>query len=168
MFNLSAGDLATPVVTYPAFPGETEAGYLRAQLTRIAVGARPPQHGLSSHNDGPNHLGLWYNALPEHQMALITWGFVRPAGAAIAPAGLFEEAEPEEGAEEVENPPDKDPVVKLAEAEEGKEWELADPAAWVHTGELLSMSCIASAGVDGPVVSWCLVRRGSVMSHDEP
>ena len=22
--------------------------------------------------DGPNHLGLWYNALPEHQMALIT------------------------------------------------------------------------------------------------
>ena len=24
--------------------------------------------------DGPNHLGLWYNALPEHQMALITPG----------------------------------------------------------------------------------------------
>ena len=22
--------------------------------------------------DGPNHLGLWYNALPEHQMSLIT------------------------------------------------------------------------------------------------
>ena len=26
--------------------------------------------------DGPNHLGLWYNALPEHQMALITSGSV--------------------------------------------------------------------------------------------
>ena len=25
-------------------------------------------------NDGPNHLGLWYNALPEHRMALITSG----------------------------------------------------------------------------------------------
>ena len=31
--------------------------------------------------DGPNHLGLWYNALPEHQIALITSGCapVRPA-----------------------------------------------------------------------------------------
>ena len=24
--------------------------------------------------DGPNHLGLWYNALPEHKLALITSG----------------------------------------------------------------------------------------------
>ena len=26
--------------------------------------------------DGPNHLGLWYNVLPERQMALITSGCV--------------------------------------------------------------------------------------------
>ena len=26
------------------------------------------------HHDGPNHLGLWYNVLPEHQMGLITSG----------------------------------------------------------------------------------------------
>ena len=28
--------------------------------------------------DGPNHLGLWYNVLPEHQMALITSGLCVP------------------------------------------------------------------------------------------
>ena len=33
-----------------------------------------PQHGLSSNKNGPNHLGLWYNVLPWHQMALITSG----------------------------------------------------------------------------------------------
>ena len=26
--------------------------------------------------DGPNHLGLWYNALREHQMGVITSGCV--------------------------------------------------------------------------------------------
>ena len=27
---------------------------------------------LNTEYDGPDHLGLWHNALPEHQMALIT------------------------------------------------------------------------------------------------
>ena len=56
----------------------------RAELFAVgsqpAVGRQPPanfgaavrgtpQHGLSFQQDGPNHLGLWYNTLPEHQMA---------------------------------------------------------------------------------------------------
>ena len=41
----------------------------------------PPQHGLSSKNDDPNHLGLRCNAVPEHQMALITSGCVPFTGA---------------------------------------------------------------------------------------
>ena len=32
---------------------------------------RPPPNTVNRHY-GPNHLGLWYDALPEHQMALIT------------------------------------------------------------------------------------------------
>ena len=34
--------------------------------------ALPPQHGLPSQKKGPNHLGMWYNMLPEDQTALIT------------------------------------------------------------------------------------------------
>ena len=30
--------------------------------------------------DGPNHLGLWYNMTPEHQMAVITSGSSRGSG----------------------------------------------------------------------------------------
>ena len=36
-------------------------------------------------HDGPDHLGLWYNALPEHQMALIASGCGCPSGAACEP-----------------------------------------------------------------------------------
>ena len=34
--------------------------------------------------DGPNHLGLRYNALPGHQMALIASGCAGPPGTTIA------------------------------------------------------------------------------------
>ena len=43
----------------------------------------PTTRTITGHN-GPNHLGLWYNALPEHQMALIS-SSVSPAPAS-APA----------------------------------------------------------------------------------
>ena len=33
-------------------------------------------------HDGPNHLGLWYNVLPEYQVALITSGCVQRRGRA--------------------------------------------------------------------------------------
>ena len=38
------------------------------------LGVRGPASWTITRHDGPNHLGLWYNALPEHQMALITSG----------------------------------------------------------------------------------------------
>ena len=34
----------------------------------------PPQTWTVLQQDGPNHLGLWCDALPEHQTALITSG----------------------------------------------------------------------------------------------
>eukprot|EP01051_Picozoa_sp_SAG22_P008517 SAG22_NODE_654_length_8129_cov_7.457410_2_plen_781_part_00 len=95
--KLFTGDLTAPVVTYPAFPGGTEAAYLRAQLTRITVGT------------------------------------------AIAPGGFYEQVEPAEGEEEVENPPDADTVTKVADPSEEGTWDtdLEDPASWVHTGRPL-------------------------------
>ena len=33
---------------------------------------RAPTTWTVLQHDGPDHLGLWHNALPEHQMALIT------------------------------------------------------------------------------------------------
>ena len=30
------------------------------------------KYGLFLRQNGPDHLGLWHNALPEHQMALTT------------------------------------------------------------------------------------------------
>ena len=48
----------------------------------LATVRAPPQHGLSTNKDGPNHLGLRHNALlPDHQMALITSGCVPGGGA---------------------------------------------------------------------------------------
>ena len=44
----------------------------------LALMYNAPHHGLSSNEDGPDHLGLWYNVLPEHQMALITSGLCAP------------------------------------------------------------------------------------------
>ena len=38
-------------------------------------------------HDGPDHLGLWYNALPEHHMALITSGCAPAAPASSRPRG---------------------------------------------------------------------------------
>ena len=35
-------------------------------------GSCPPTTWTTLQQDGPDHLGLWYNALPDHQMALIT------------------------------------------------------------------------------------------------
>ena len=37
-----------------------------------AYGAEPPTTWTILEQDGPNHLGLWYNALPEYQTALTT------------------------------------------------------------------------------------------------
>ena len=47
--------------------------------------------------DGLNYLGLWYNALPEHQMALIISGCVpcREASAAEPEAAAAAAVEPE-------------------------------------------------------------------------
>ena len=42
----------------------------------IADRCATPTTWIILQQDGPNHLGLWYNALPEHQMALITSGCV--------------------------------------------------------------------------------------------
>ena len=37
---------------------------------------RDPTTWTILQKDGPNYLGLWYNVLPEYQMALITLGYV--------------------------------------------------------------------------------------------
>ena len=52
-------------------------GAYRDEQYKIVVGrccpeVRGPTKWTITRYDGPNHLGLWYNALPEHQMALIT------------------------------------------------------------------------------------------------
>ena len=47
-----------------------------------------PQHGVPSQQDGPDHLGIRCNALPEHRMALISSGLCalqRPAGSRPRP-----------------------------------------------------------------------------------
>ena len=36
-------------------------------------------HGLPCQHGGPDHLGLWCNAIPDHQMPLITSGFLCPS-----------------------------------------------------------------------------------------
>ena len=43
------------------------------------VQVRDPTAWTVLQQDGPNHLGLWHNALSEHQMALITSGCVDAA-----------------------------------------------------------------------------------------
>ena len=50
-----------------------------------------PQHGLSSNKNGPNHLGLWYNVLPWHQMALITSGLCARRRGSVYSAGIMME-----------------------------------------------------------------------------
>ena len=39
----------------------------------VVVSPRPKTRAVLKH-DGPDHLGLWHNALPDHQTALITSG----------------------------------------------------------------------------------------------
>ena len=52
---------------------EKNAAIATAEKTQVRA---PSQHGLSSTKDDPSHLRLRCNALPEHQMALITSGCV--------------------------------------------------------------------------------------------
>ena len=51
------------------FRGGVGGGSAFAALDQTE-GAGPPQHGLVLQHDGPDHLGLRCDALPEHQMAL--------------------------------------------------------------------------------------------------
>ena len=39
---------------------------------KYAAQVRDPIAWTITRHEGPNHLGLWCDALPEHQMALIT------------------------------------------------------------------------------------------------
>ena len=52
----------------PGAPGERRD---RDQHSKELL-VRGPTTWTVTRYDGPNHLGLWSNALPEHQMALIT------------------------------------------------------------------------------------------------
>ena len=75
-------------VSQPQDPNEklitslrNEVETLRAQLASaaaLAAASSGPVRGPTTwtilQKDGPSHLGLWYNALPEHQMARITSG----------------------------------------------------------------------------------------------
>ena len=49
-------------------------------ITNNAIGCGRPTTWTVLQKDGSDHLGLWYNALPEHQMALITSGCVPEQG----------------------------------------------------------------------------------------
>ena len=55
-------------------PGMKGLNASYAELWATAV--RVPTTWTILQQDGPNHLGLWYNVLPEHQIALITSGCV--------------------------------------------------------------------------------------------
>ena len=62
--------------------GATGPGEGRRELPPIAL----LYSGETIHTDGPNHLGSRYNALPDHQMAVITSGS-SPDAAALHPPG---------------------------------------------------------------------------------
>ena len=51
---------------------ELQAGGRHARVRDAGAGAGPPTTWTILQYDGPSHLGLWYNALREYQMALIT------------------------------------------------------------------------------------------------
>ena len=54
-----------------------------APMLALLIGdgqVRDPHNMDCFQKDGSDHLGLWYNALPEHQMALITSGCVPEQG----------------------------------------------------------------------------------------
>ena len=61
------------LVTNNSQPADFE-DRLQIYELNLEHGTGPPQTWTILQHDGPNHLGLWYNVLPEHQMALITSG----------------------------------------------------------------------------------------------
>ena len=50
--------------------------FRRPGLRSTLRSVRDPTTWNIIQQDGPNHLGLWYNVLPQHQLALITSGCV--------------------------------------------------------------------------------------------
>ena len=76
----SAPQQATALGETPRPEGRKQSEDLMGLFRSIDAddsGARgPPLHGLSPNMVALNHLGLWRDALPENQMALITSGRV--------------------------------------------------------------------------------------------
>ena len=59
----------------PPFDGDDPLDSMRLVLlneSKIILQVRDPTTWTTLQQDRPDHLGLWYNVLPEHQIALIT------------------------------------------------------------------------------------------------
>ena len=58
-------------------PEQGTVAQFAAAVRKLVRGAGAPTTWTIIQQDGPNHLGLWCNMLPEYQMAAITSGCVR-------------------------------------------------------------------------------------------
>ena len=63
--------------------GNTASGDGCSEYCKLEDPVRGPPHKTwtITRHGGPNHLGLWCDALPEHQLAVIASGCVRPSAA---------------------------------------------------------------------------------------
>ena len=57
-------------------PEQGTVAQFAAAVRKLVRGAGAPTTWTIIQQDGPNHLGLWCNMLPEYQMAAITSGCV--------------------------------------------------------------------------------------------
>ena len=64
-------------------PEQGTVAQFAAAVRKLVRGAGAPTTWTIIQQDGPNHLGLWCNMLPEYQMAAITSGCVPFRGRAV-------------------------------------------------------------------------------------